>query len=130
MTRQRGFILLFVIMAIIVVGVALFVLTDGANTMLFHADGAYLRAVERNLIASGLAWASEKVSTGGDSPIGQSVDLDVTAFGCPGARLTAQITAVQDGTAAVRISTSCHKGRRSLDASRDFTIPVAGAPGL
>jgi len=71
MTRERGFILTFVIMALIVVGIATFVLTDGANTMFFHADTAYLRAVERGLIASGLAWASEKVSAGRDVPIGE-----------------------------------------------------------
>jgi hypothetical protein len=128
MTRQRGFILTFVIMALVVVGIAMFVLTDGANTMLFHADGAYLREVERNLIASGLAWASEKASSGGDLSLGQAVDLDVAAFGCPSARLSVRIAAVQDGKATVRIGTSCRKGRRSLDTSRDFTIPLVTTP--
>jgi len=33
------------------------VLAGGANTMLFQSDTAYLQAVERNLVASGLAWA-------------------------------------------------------------------------
>jgi Tfp pilus assembly protein PilX len=127
MTRPRGFILIFVIMVLILVGIAAFVRTAGANTMLFHADGAQLRAVERNLIASGLAWASEKVSAGGDLPVGQTVDLDVAAFGCPSARLAVQIEAVQDGKATVRIESSCRKGRRSFEASRSFAIPVVAA---
>jgi hypothetical protein len=136
MTRQRGFILIFVIMALIIVGIATFVLTDGANTMLFHADAAYLRAVERNLIASGLAWANEQVSGGRDpSAVGESVDLDVTTFGCREARLAVQFLGVQDGKAGVRIATSCHKGRHTFDASRRFTIPIPrttrsdGSPG-
>ncbi|MEN6577432.1 MAG: hypothetical protein ABFD90_13900 [Phycisphaerales bacterium] len=124
MTRERGFILTFVIMALIVVGIAMFVLTDGANTMLFHADTAYLRAVERSLIASGLAWASEKVSAGRDVAAGEPVGLDVAAFGCREARLAVQFLAVQDGRAGVRITTSCQKGRRTLDASHTFTLSM------
>jgi len=124
MTRERGFILTFVIMALIVVGIATFVLTDGANTMLFHADRAYLHAVERNLIASGLAWAGEKAA-GGDVSIGEPVHLDVTAPGCREARLAVQFLEVRSGKAAVRITTSCRKGRCTLDTSRGFRIAIS-----
>ena len=123
MTRERGFILLFVIMALIVVGIATLVLTDGANTMLFHADRAYLHAVERNLIASGLAWAGEKAA-GRDVPIGEPVHLDVTAVGCREARLAVQFLEVHSGKAAVRIATFCRKGRCVLDTSRNFRIAI------
>jgi len=122
MTRQRGFILTFVIMSLIVVGIAMFVLADGANTMVFQADTAYLRAVERNLIASGLAWANRTASSGHDLPVGQSVNLDVAAFGGREPRLVVQFLNVEDGKTTVQIATSCQKGRRTLKASRRFTI--------
>jgi len=123
MTRERGFILLFVVMAMIVVGIATFVLTGGANTMLFHADRAFLHAVERNLIASGLAWAGEKAA-GRDVRIGEPVDLDVTAVGCREARLAVQFLEVRSGKAVVRITASCRKGRCALDTSRGFRIAI------
>lgn len=124
MSRHRGFSLTLVIIALILVSGSLFVLTTGSNTMLFHADSAYLHAVERNLIASGLVWARTQASRGQERPVGEPVDLDVASFGCPGARLVVQILNVQDGRATVRIETSCHKGRSSLDASRDYTVAI------
>ncbi len=55
--RQNGFVLILVITAIAAIGAEMFVLTGGANTMLFQSDTAYLQAVERTLVAIGLAWA-------------------------------------------------------------------------
>jgi hypothetical protein len=124
MKRQRGFSLTLVIIALMMVSTAVFVLTSGSNAVLFHADTAYLRAVERNLISSGLAWAQVKASGNRDLPIGEPVELDVTSFGCPTARLAVQVLDVQDGRATVRIETSCRKGRRTLDTSRAYTVPI------
>ncbi len=124
MRKRQGFSLTFVIIALMVMGTAMSVLTTGANTMLVHADLAYLRAVERNLIASGLAWAGETVAGDRDLPIGESVDLDTAAFGCREARLAVQFVAVQDGKAEVHIETSCCKGGRTLDTSSTFTLSI------
>lgn len=124
MNRRRGFSLTLVIIALIMVSGSLLVLTTGSNAMLFHADSAYLHAVERNLVASGLAWAQTQASGGGEPPVGKSVDLDVASFGCPSARLVVQILNVQEGQATVRIETSCHKGRSALDGSRNYTVAI------
>ncbi len=122
MKRQEGFILTFVIVALILVGVAMFVLTGGSNAMLFHADTAYVRAVERNLTASGLTWARAKVSGGWDPNDRQSYELDAAGFSSPGARLTLQLIGSEGGRARVRIETACRKGRCSLNKSREFLI--------
>jgi len=124
MVRQRGFTLTFVIIALIMVGVAMFVLTGGSNAMLFHADSDYLQAVERDLIASGLAWARTKISADPNQAVGQSVELDVAEFDCPGARLAVQVLEVQGGQARVRVETSCSKRRRTLDTSRSYTVSI------
>ncbi len=128
MKRKRGAILTFVIVALMLMGVVMFVLTGGANTMLFEADTAYVQAVERNLIASGLAWAKERAASYVSSPNTEPVELNTAAFGLPNAKLVVRILGVQDKTAQVHIETSCHKGRRELHTSRDyqFTISPAG----
>jgi hypothetical protein len=124
MRRNQGAVLTLVIVALMLVGVVMFVLTEGANTMLFQADAAYLRAVERNLIASGLAWARERVSSGIGSQVTGPVELSTAAFGSPNARLVVRIAEVQGETAKVHVETSCHKGRRTLRASRMFSVAV------
>ncbi len=124
MRRNQGAVLTLVLVAVMLVGVVMFVLTEGSNTMLFQADAAYLQAVERNLMASGLAWAREKVSSHAEAPGTEPVELNTTAFGLPNAKLIVRILDAQSSTAKVQIETSCHKGRRTLHSSR--TLSVAG----
>ena len=126
MRRNQGAILTLVIVALMLVGVVMFVLTEGSNTMLFQADAAYLRAVQRDLIASGLAWAKEKVSSNAGAPSTEPVALDTAALGVPNAKLVVRIVDVQNGRAKVRIETSCHKGRQTLHRSRTFSVAGQG----
>ncbi len=127
MRRNRGAILTFVIVALMLMGVVMFVLTGGANTMLFEADTAYVQALERNLIASGLAWAKERASSPVGLPDREPVDLNTAAFGLPGTKLVVQMLGVQDNTAQVHIETLCHKGRRELHTSRDYQFTISPA---
>lgn len=124
MKRQRGFSLTFVIVALILVSIGMFVLGAGSNVMLFYADKAYVQAVERNLTASGLAWVRAKASGDPSLPAGGPVELDVAAFGCPTARLAVQVVEVREGEARVRIDTSCSKGRNTVNTSRDYTVAI------
>jgi Tfp pilus assembly protein PilV len=125
MSRQRGFSLTLVIFALILVGVAMSVLAGGSNVMLFHADKAYLQALERNLTASGLAWVRAKASANGsDLPLGVPVELDVSAFGASAVRLAVQVLEVQDGKARIQVETSCSKRGRTRNATGDYTLPI------
>ncbi|MBM4026510.1 MAG: hypothetical protein FJ280_14090 [Planctomycetes bacterium] len=122
MRRNQGVVLALVIVALTLVGGAMFVLTIGANTMIFQADTAYLRAIERNLIASGLAWAQERVWSDAELPVAEPVELNTAVFGLPDAKLVVRILEVQSRTARVHVETTCHKGRRTLTTSRTFTV--------
>jgi hypothetical protein len=122
--RNEGFLLTFVIVALALMGTTLFVLAGGSNAMLFHADTAYLQAVERNLTASGLAWARASISANGAAAASEPVVLDAEAFDAPYAGLVVRIMHVQADRATVRIATSCSKGRRTLTATRDYTLDL------
>jgi len=124
---KKGMILTFVIVALALTGAVMFVLSEGSNTMLFRADTAYLEAVERNLIASGLAWAGQKTSGDTDPVMAQPLELNGAGFGPPRARLTVQVLQVHDDMMTVHIETSCSKGRRTLETSRKYTIQTEPA---
>lgn len=126
MRRNQGTVLTLVLVAVMLAGVVMFILTEGSNTMLFQADGAYLRAVQRDLIASGLAWAREKTLSHGEVQSTDPIELDTAAFGVPNAKLVVRILEVQNGTAQVSIETSCHKGRQTLRTSRTFSVAGPG----
>lgn len=117
-TRQNGFILILVIVSIALIGAVMFVLADDSNTMLFQSDRAYLRAVQRNLVASGLAWARHSVKTQRTDTFNKPVELDITNLNTRGSALTVTIDAAADRKPQVQIDASCTRARRTL-TSRD-----------
>lgn len=120
--RKRGTVLTLVIVALSFMAGVMFVLVEGANTMLFQADGAYCRAVERNLTASALAWARSRAAQGAAVTPGDPVTLDTRALGGERVALRAQLTQIAGTTANVRIQTSCSKGRQTLQESREYAV--------
>lgn len=122
--RKEGFILTLVIVALGLLGVVMAVLTGGANTMLFHADRAYLQAVERNLKASGLAWARHRAAQTDAVASVEPAELDTSSLAVRQATLTVAFTKVGTGTVDVRIETTSAKGRHRLNASNDYVLPL------
>jgi hypothetical protein len=121
--RQNGFALVLVVVAIVVVGLEMFVLAGGANTMLFQANTAYLQACERNLVASGLAWARRNIE--GEETFDKTVELDVTALSirAEGATLSVTVDTPRDKELQVRINTSCSRSRLTLRHNEQYRIP-------
>lgn len=119
--RQKGFILVFVIVAIILIGVEMFVLAGMANTMQYQSHRAYLKACERNLIASGLAWARQNTQKSPGEISGQMIELDVSELDILSSVL--EVTLGADGDASkVRIQTSCSRGRQTLKDGGTYKI--------
>jgi len=118
--REDGFALVLVIVAITLVGLEMFVLTGGSNTMLFQSNTAYLQACERNLVSSGLAWARR--NTKGERTSGTTIDLDVAAMNVRGATLSVTIGTPRDKEADVQINTSCSRGRLTLRHNDKYRI--------
>ena len=96
------------------------VLGEAANTMLFQADTSHLHAVQRNLKASGAAWAELQMSQHND--INEPVSLDVTELSDRPASLTVQRESSPDAN-TIRIDTEAQKGRRTLADS--FVLPIS-----
>ena len=120
--RQNGFVLVLVITVIAVVGAEMFVLTGMANTILFQSDIAYLEVVERNLVASGLAWASRNIKNQSKETFNRTIELDVTDMDIRRSTLAVIIAMPKDKQAEVQIDTSCGRGRHTLRHSNKYHI--------
>ncbi|MBN2312873.1 MAG: hypothetical protein JXM79_03020 [Sedimentisphaerales bacterium] len=118
---QSGFVLVFVIVAIILIGIEMYVLAGMANTMQYQSHRTYLKACEKNLIASGLAWARENApKSPGDNP-GQMIELDVNELDILGSALDVTFTADGD-VPVVRIRTLCSRGRQTLKGDNIYKL--------
>jgi hypothetical protein len=100
----------------------MFVLTDDSNTMLFQSDRAYLRAVQRNLAASGLAWARHSIKTQRTDTFNKPVELDITNLNTRSSALTVTIDAAADRKPQVQIDASCTRARRTLTSRDKYEI--------
>jgi hypothetical protein len=121
-TRQNGFVLIIVIMAISVIGIEMFVLSDIANTMQFQSQNAYLKACKRNLLASGLLWAKENIRKKSGENFDKTIQLDVSKLNIRVSALDVTIITVSDKEAEVQIDTSCSRGRQTLRETGKYRI--------
>jgi len=123
-TRRNGFVLVFVIVAIAVIAIQMAVLSDIANTMQFQSQHAYLKACERNLLASGLVWAKENAREKSSEILDKTIKLDVSKLNIRDSALDVTINIVSDEEAEVRIDTSCSRSRQTLKKTGKFRIEL------
>jgi len=122
--RQNGFALLLVIIVIALVGAATCVLAGGANTMLFQSNTAYLEACERNLRASGLAWAKQNIKNRNQESFNRVVELDTANLGIRSSSLNVFISISEDKQAEVQINTSCSRARQTFKRDNRYIIEI------
>ena len=116
--------LIIVIMAISVIGIEMFALSDIANTMQFQSQNAYLKACKRNLLASGLLWAKENTRKKGSEIFGKTIQLDVSKLNIRVSALDVTINIASDEEAEVQINTSCSRGRQTLRETGKYRIEL------
>jgi len=124
-TRQKGFVMILVIIAIALIGVVMFGLTEDANTMIFQSDIAYLEAVERNLVTSGLAWAKENVKDETKEIFNKTIKLAITDMNIRNATLSIVIGTAENEEIGLEVSTSCSRGRRTLKHHDKYKISIS-----
>jgi len=120
--RQQGFVLIFVIMMIFIIGIEMFALSNIANTMQFQSQNAYLKACRRNLLASGLLWAKENTRNKSSEILDKTIQLDVSKMNIRDSALDVTISIASDEEAEVQIDTSCSRSRQTLKGTGKYRI--------
>jgi type II secretory pathway component PulK len=118
--RQNGFVLMLVIIVMALIAVQMLALADIANTMQFQSHTEYLSACERNLLASGTAWAKQNVRDM-ETADKKRIELDVGRINIRNSALDVTISTSPDGRIQVKINTSCTRGRQTFKGDRNWT---------
>ncbi len=119
--KHKGFILIVVIMIMATMGLEMYILADIANTMLLQSNTAYLEACQRNLTASGIAWAKQNIQNITGENAQNEVQLDVKELDIKGSELKLKLSS-NDKEPEVQISTTCSRGRQTLKSSVKYRI--------
>jgi hypothetical protein len=119
-TKPNGFIMLFVVVILALIGMYMIVLVSDASIFGFQADRAYLEACQQNLTASGLNWAKKNIGTS-KTAIGP-IELDTSDMKIKNAVLRVKFAAGEKGKSQVEINTSCSKARQRLSSVKKLTL--------
>ncbi len=92
--------------------------------MQFQSQNAYLKACERNLLASGLVWAKENVREKDSEIFDKTIQLDVSKMNIRDSALNVTISIASDEEAEVQIDTSCSRSRQTLRETGKYRIEL------
>lgn len=120
--REKGFILVLVITMLAAIAAVMFVMADDSNTMLFQSNTAHLRAAQRNLTASALAWARHNVGNETPETLNKPVTLDITSLSTRPATLSITIYARESAKPQAQITTSTTRKRRTLKSQDKYAL--------
>ena len=120
--KEKGFILVLVIATLAAIAAVMFLIADDANTMLFQSDTAHLRAAQRNLTASALAWARHNVANQKAEALNKPVDLYITSLSTRPATVSITINAPESAKPQAQITTSTTRKRRTLKSRNKYTL--------
>ncbi|KPK76105.1 MAG: hypothetical protein AMJ79_08280 [Phycisphaerae bacterium SM23_30] len=120
--RRKGFVTILALMLITLVGGAMLILSHGANTLAFETNRAYYQACERNLAASGFAWAGyQNVHKKTELPT-QPIELDVELLQIPQGSLTVSFAHLDTDDPSVEVKTTCGRETNLLKRLREYSL--------
>jgi hypothetical protein len=108
--KYNGFVLIFIIVTLALVGAMLVVLGSASKMFLFVTNSAYLDACSRNLSASGLAWAKYNISNKDKNLSASGLPLDVNDMEMPAATLSLDAEPRLDNKAKITVHTFISRG--------------------
>jgi len=122
--RAKGFIFVLVIMTLASISVVVYSLSANASTMLFQSDTAYLKATQRNLTASALAWARYNIRNENAEVLSKPATLDTTSITARPSTLRITVEAPQSDKPQAEIETSATHKRRTLKGEDKYPIDL------
>lgn len=122
--KNNGFALVLVITLMAMLTASLGVATMATNSMSSTTNHAYMRACNRNLLASGAAWVRHNGPRLAQERQSREFSLDTDALAVAGGKIAVAVTAVKDGV-RVELKSSCER-RRFVCRDSTYTSIVVG----
>ena len=112
-SRQNGFVLIVAITSLTLVSISILILSQSSRLMLLESKQAFDQSYNKNLIASGLAWAKENIDTG-NKAINKTIELDTSEMDIRNSKATITVNMQNGNEAKVTAKTSRTKDQSFL----------------
>ena len=120
--NEKGLVIIMVVIIMALIGTTLLYLSSASNTMIFQTNEAYLKACQRNLITSGLAWTKTTIKQNNSQYFNKMIELNIVDINIPKSSLTIRITGKIDNSKEIQIITSCSSGKRNMKSDETFKM--------
>jgi hypothetical protein len=120
--NNNGFVMLYVVMILLLIGLAMVLLSYSSKIMAFESSTAVLEANCRNILASSLTWAehnSQKLLQLGQDA---TVQLDISSLGISRSACQIAVKKIEAHQLQIEISVSCIRGKRRLVRDAEYMI--------
>ena len=114
--------LLLVMMALIIIGAELFVLSRISCNMIFTSDSDYLQAQSRNITYSAIALAKYQIRNGKKFGDRETIEFALKGGGLSRADCELRIVSAEPGRVKIQVETFCSRGRRTFKDSNEYYI--------
>jgi len=121
-THQKGFILMYVMLLLMLVGLAMTLLSISTKTMAFGSSTAKLRADSENIIESCTSWIDVNAKKIKKQRKNTTIQLDVTELGIPTAVCNITVRDRDKNGTNLEINYSCSKGRRKTQKKLKYIV--------
>jgi hypothetical protein len=121
--KHNGFVLIFVITTLVLMGAMIALLGSMSQKFVFETNQAYLEACSRNLSASGLAWAKYALKNKNQSLSIGRIPLDVNDMKMPHATLSLDISDGYDGKRKIATHASVRRNGRHQRKDTAYLVP-------
>ena len=120
--ERSGYTIILAITAVALVSVAVVVLADTSDTLMFDSNLSYLQACDRNLSASALAWAGKHQEKLRDSEPSKGIQLDVTQLEIPAGNLKVAALKAGKKDLSLQIDIQCGRNKIKLKRTHNYLI--------
>lgn len=119
---KSGFVLLIVIVTMALLGAEMYMLSGDCITVMFQSNELYLRAIEHNLLVSGLAWAEKNTVNGNPDVFNKTISFDIADINAENAALSIFIEKSEENRTEIQIDASCSLGRQKIREHQKYII--------
>ena len=121
-THQNGFVLLFVLLLLTLVGLAMTLLSSSSRIMASDSSTAKLRADCENILESCTAWIDVNSKKIKKQSKNTTMELNLNELGIPTAICNITVKNTNKNGTEIEINYSCSKGRIRMQKKLDYIV--------
>ena len=120
--QRKGFAMIVILLVMSLFGLTMTVLSNSSMQMGGQTTSEVLKVNNKNILASGIAWARANENHLKKQSVGFTMELDTSAFDITKASCMLRVDSISENGIEVNIEAVCYKGRRQYRKNHELQL--------